>query len=104
MVIGELYCGAFRSDACERHLGNIEQRVLAAATVLPLDVAVARVWGELDARLRDRGTVLVDADLQIAATAAYHGLELVTADVARFARVPGLRIQPILADARRLQR
>ena len=34
VVIGELYKGAYRSQARERHLTNIEQRVLPAVTVL----------------------------------------------------------------------
>ena len=41
-----------------------------------------------------------DADLQIAATAILHDLELVTGNVKHFKRVPRLRISPALADAR----
>jgi len=72
-----------------------------AVTVLPYDVAVARVYGEIEAGLAARGAMLADADLQIAATALYHGLELVTGNQRHFARVSGLRIHPVLADARR---
>jgi tRNA(fMet)-specific endonuclease VapC len=39
-------------------------------------------------------------DLQIAATALLHDLELVTGNVKHFKRVPWLRISPALADAR----
>lgn len=46
------------------------------------------------------GERLADADLQIAATAIYHDLELVTGNVRHFARVPGLRLHPALAAAR----
>jgi predicted nucleic acid-binding protein len=42
---------------------------------------------------------LADADLQIAATALRHDLELVTGNVKHFKRVPGLRISLALADA-----
>lgn len=98
--VGELYKGAFRSTAKERHLENIEQRVLPAVTVLPYDVGVARVFGEIRADLEAAGTILADADLQIAATAVYHGLELVTGNLRHFARVPDLRLQRILAEAR----
>ena len=41
-----------------------------------------------------------DADLQIAATAIYHGLALVTGNARHFARVPGLHVYPALANAR----
>ena len=51
VVIGELYKGAFRSPDRERHLENIDSRVLQAVTVLPYDVAVARVFGEIQAGL-----------------------------------------------------
>ena len=46
--------------------------------------------GEIEARLKKGGQPLADADLQIAATAIRHGLELVTGNVRHFERVPGL--------------
>lgn len=101
VAVGELYQGAFRSPAVERHLQNIEHRVLPSLTVLPYDVATARVHGEIRARLESVGKPLADADLQIAATALRHDLELVTGNVRHFRRVPGLRLESILADSRR---
>jgi predicted nucleic acid-binding protein len=98
--VGELYKGAFRSPAAARHLRNIDSRVLPSVTVLPYDVAAARVYGEIRSRLEQSGRPLVDADLQIAATALLHDLELVTGNVRRFQRVPMLRISPALAEAR----
>lgn len=100
IVIGELFKGAFRSSAREMHLANIEARVLPAVTILPYDVAVARVYGEVRARLEESGTILPDADLQIAATALNHGLALVTGNLRHFSRIQGLRIEPVLAEAR----
>ncbi len=98
--IGELFRGAFRSPPPERHLGNIEFRILPAITVLPYDVAVARVYGKIHAQLAESGKGLADADLQIAATAIHHGLELVTGNLRHFERVPGLKIHRALIDAR----
>jgi predicted nucleic acid-binding protein len=46
------------------------------------------------------GPPLADADLQIAATALLHDLELVTGNVKHFKRVPGLKISPALAESR----
>jgi tRNA(fMet)-specific endonuclease VapC len=100
VTIGELYHGAHRSLAKERHLANIESRVLPAITVLPYDVAVSRVFGQIRAELEESGKPLEDADVQIAATAVHHNLELVTGNVRHFARVPGLRLSRILADSR----
>lgn len=100
ITVGELYHGAFRSSACERHIQNIEDRVLPAATVLPYDAAVAKEFGRIRAGLERAGKRLADADLQIAATALYHGLDLVTGNLRHLGRVPGLRITMALADAK----
>jgi len=100
VVVGELYKGAFRSSVVARHLENIEKRVLPAVTVLSYDVPAARVYGEIRARLEATGRLLADADLQIAATALLHDLDLVTGNVKHFSRVQGLRIGSALAEAR----
>lgn len=99
--VGEMYGGAFRSAERERHLRNIEERVLPAVSVLAYDVGVARLYGEIRAMLEDAGRKLPDADLQIAATAIHHDLELVTGNVRHFGRVPGLKVQKILERTRR---
>lgn len=100
VTIGELFRGAFGSSSPERHLVNIESRLLPSITVLPYDVAVARVYGEIQAQLAQSGKGLADADLQIAATAIHHGLELVTGNLRHFERVPGLKVHRALIDAR----
>jgi predicted nucleic acid-binding protein len=100
VTVGELFKGAYRSSARERHLKNIEDRVLPAVTALPFDVSVARVFGKVRAHLEQTGNILPDADLQIAATALYHDLELVTGNVRHFERIPDLRINRILATSR----
>ena len=100
VVIGELYKGAYRSHARQKHLKNIEQRILPAVTALPYDVATAKVFGQIRAKLEEAGTILPDADLQIAATAIYHDLELVSGNLRHFSRITRLKISSILADAR----
>jgi predicted nucleic acid-binding protein len=99
-VVGELFKGAYGSADASRHLRNIETRVLPAVTVLPYDVEVARVYGALRAQLEAAGGVLADADLQIAATAVHHDLELVTGNLRHFRRITGLRLCTILDEAR----
>ena len=44
--------------------------------------------------------MLADVDLQIAATAVYHDLELVTGNLQHFRRITGLRLCTILDEAR----
>lgn len=98
--VAELFKGAYRSQARERHLSNIHERVLPAVTVLTFDRDVAQVFGELSAQLEREGCRLADADLQIAATALHHRLVLITGNLRHFERVPGLPLGRVLADAR----
>ena len=100
VVIAELYKGAHRSERAAFHVANIEKHVLPAVTVLPFDVAVAGVYGRIEAQLRRGGVPLADADLQIAATAVFHGLYLVTGNLRHFARIPGLTLCREFAEAR----
>ena len=97
VVIGELYKGAYRSQDRERHLTNIEKRVLPAVTVLPYDIDIAKVFGKIRAYLEESGTILPDADIQIAATAIDHDLELITGNLRHFSRISDLRFNNILA-------
>ena len=100
VVIGELYKGAYRSQARDRHINHIERRILPAVTVLPYDTATAKVFGKIRARLEESGAILPDADLQIAATALGHDLEMVTGNLRHFRRISGLKLNTILADSR----
>lgn len=101
ITLGELYQGAYGSAAKDRHLENIETRVIPAVTILPFDVATAKVFGRIRSVLYAVGMPLEDADLQIAATALYHGLELVTGNLKHFQRVPDLLLSTALHDARK---
>jgi predicted nucleic acid-binding protein len=100
ITVGELFKAAYRSVSMERHLTNIEEKVLPAVTTLPYDVGTARVFGRVRAELERRGEVLADADMQIAAIALHHDLELVTGNLRHFSRIDGLRLSHSLVDAR----
>lgn len=102
VVMGELFEGAFRSGQA-RHLDNIERQVIPRLAVLPFDVGAARLFGRLAAGLSAEGRPLADADLQIAATALHHDLVLVTGNLRYFERIPGLRLEKALAEARALR-
>jgi toxin FitB len=52
--------------------------------LLPLDLAVARTWGERTAAARARGTPVGAVDALIAATAVRHGLAVATRNVRDF--------------------
>jgi len=95
VVLGELYKGAYRSQARERYLGIIEGRVLPEFTVIDYDRDVAREYGRIRADLERRGTMPGEADLMIAASALVHGHAIVTGNVRHYMRVDGLEVQPI---------
>ena len=100
VVIGELYKGAYSSQDRDRHLTNIEQRILPAVTVLPYNTDTAKVFGKILAHLEQTGTILPDADFQIVATAMGYDLELQTGNLRHFSRIAGLKLNTILADSR----
>jgi toxin FitB len=64
-----------------------EQSVLAVFQdrLLPIDMPVARRWGELEAEVRKQGLTMQVKDSLIAATALVHGLTVVTRNDADFA-------------------
>jgi predicted nucleic acid-binding protein len=101
ITIGELYQGAFQSSARDRHLEKFENRILPAVTVLPFDVTVAKVFGRIRADLEQAGIPLADADLQIAATALAHDLELVSGNLRHFQGIEALMIDSVLSDAKK---
>jgi tRNA(fMet)-specific endonuclease VapC len=100
IVMGELYAGAYRSQARARHLKNIRDRVVPLLTILPFETDAAERYGRIRAQLEDTGRRLADADLQIAATTIAHRLTLVTGNVRHFERIAGLALDRVLADAR----
>ncbi len=86
LTVGELWKGVALKRRTDRPAGDqlagwvqgIE--TLFANQVLPMDAAVARIWGELCA-----GKSLPVIDAAIAATALAHGLTLVTRNTKDFA-------------------
>lgn len=98
--VGELYKGAYRSTAIEKHLKNINEHILPRLTVLPYDANIAIIFGKISAELEQQGRRLADADIQIAATAIHHNLTLVTGNGKHFARINALNLNPILIDNR----
>ncbi|MDT8341259.1 MAG: PIN domain-containing protein [Longimicrobiales bacterium] len=104
VCLSEIYKSAYRSPYRDAHLTRIESRLLRAVIVLPLDAGVAREIGEFRASLEGRRLLMPEADMQVAATAIHHQLQLVTGNVRRFRGVPRLEIHPILWEARRKRR
>ena len=69
----------------ERHYGQ---------RILPVDLEVCRIWGELTAAARQKGHTVAVADGLIAATAWRHGLHVMTRNTTDFAPTNVLVINP----------
>lgn len=68
--------------------------------ILPFDVKTAELYGRISSELEKKGQPLAHPDLQIAAIALQHSLELVTGNIKHFGRVPDLQINPVLSNAK----
>ncbi len=87
--LAELQVGVFRSSNQTRAVGMVN-RLISTLDLLALDEPVCIRFGREKAALLDRGQLIGDADLLIAATALHHGLTLLTLD-RDFERVDNLQ-------------
>ena len=92
VVLGELYCGAFRSADPPKNLALLHKFV-GSFISLPFNDAAARIYGEERARLEKLGTKIGPHDMQIAAIALANQLTVVTHNTTEFARVQGLLVE-----------
>ena len=92
VTASELFYGAAKSSKPEANAALIVQ-FLNTLTVLTPDLASARLFGELKARLAINGRIVADADLFIAAISVSLGATLVTGNRKHYERFPGLVIE-----------
>ena len=77
MTVAELFQWAAMRKWGARRISQLEAS-LRNFTVLPFDIALCRLWGEIRARCRAVGQPISPQDAWIAATALQHHLPLVT--------------------------
>jgi predicted nucleic acid-binding protein len=96
ITISELLVGVYQANTAERRTRreSFIEYVLEGVPVLTFDVRVARTHARLSDQMRRAGITTGAHDLQIAATAVAHNLEIVTENVREFERVPGLIVRP----------
>ena len=94
MSAGELFHGCWRADTPSRRASREEyvEAILAVIPVVAITLTIARVFGELDARLSWAGRRIPTSDLLIASTALSRGDKIVTGNTRHFDRVPGLTV------------
>ena len=92
VVLGELHAG-FRSGSRQKQNETELEEFLAQAVVeeLPVDGEVARIFGDIVAELRGRGTPMPSNDVWIAATCARAGATLLSFDF-RFRSFPRIGV------------
>lgn len=88
ITIGEIAKGLALLDTGRRRT-SLEAWLMEIETahddrILPVDLRVARIWGELVARNGREGRVVADADGLIVATAICHRMPLMTRNVRHF--------------------
>jgi tRNA(fMet)-specific endonuclease VapC len=74
-----LFFGAAKSGRSSENTAKVE-RFAAGRAIVSCDLDVAREYGLLKQRLREKGRPLPENDLWIAAAAKRHGMVLVTRD------------------------
>ena len=92
ITLAELRYGAAFSSRPEANHHAIDA-FMSGITILGVDPAVAWVFGDVKTDLRNRGLLIDDFDILIAATALTGGLTVVTNNSAHFGRVPGLQFE-----------
>ncbi len=91
MTYGEVYEGIYYGQD-RTQIERSFRRFLRGVTVLPITRPVAHRFGIVRGDLRQRGQIIGDPDVLIAATALHHGLILVTQNVRHFQRIPNLQL------------
>lgn len=91
VCLSELYEGIFRSKN-----KNVESTILEFFSGLSktygLNQKIAQEFGSLRKNLKQKGEIIEDIDLIIAATCVVYGLNLVTSNKKHFSRIKGLNI------------
>jgi tRNA(fMet)-specific endonuclease VapC len=95
ITASELLHGVYRADTAKRRIKRAAyvEKVLDQITVYPFDLAAARIYGELWARLQKQGVQVGAHDTMIASTALSLGYSVATLDLRDYRRIEGLAIE-----------
>ena len=92
IAVAELRYGAEKSARPKGNHGRLDL-LLEDLRTLEFDLDAGAAYGRIRAALEARGTPIGPNDMLIAAQAIAHDLVLVSADLAEFERVEGLRLE-----------
>lgn len=91
IAVGELYDGAYKALKQKENLDRLEEFALNN-TVLPCDINIAKKYGDIKNRLKEKGLPVPDNDIWIAAIAQQYALTLITRD-SHFEAIENLRCE-----------
>jgi len=92
ITFGELIYGARKSKHPEKNIATTN-RIAELFPIIDINKGIIEVFGEIKAKLEQKGTRIEDMDLLIAATAIYMDLSLVTNNKSHFSRINDLAIE-----------
>lgn len=93
-TIGEIYEGAFGSPDSRLHLASL-RTFLSPFPVIQPDDAIAERFARIRSELRQKGQLISDFHILLAASALEHDLEVLTFNARHFSRIKGLALYPI---------
>ena len=89
--VAELYEGVHASKNPKTHEESLRD-FLSGVVILGIDIEVCKIFGKLRHELRERGELIGDFDLLIAATALSNNLTILTNNTKHFKRIKGLNV------------
>jgi len=92
ITVAELYFGAYNSSKLDDNLKLISE-LISEINILNFDPKSGEQFGKIKADLKNKGKMLNDSDLFIAATAISNNLTLVTNNEKHFQRIENLTIK-----------
>ncbi|MDP3104026.1 MAG: type II toxin-antitoxin system VapC family toxin [Candidatus Methanoperedens sp.] len=92
ITLSELYYGAYKSQKIKKNIHNIE-KLKKKLYVIESSEAVCELFGRIKVSLKDKGNIIDDADIFIAACTLAEDVTLVTNNEKHFERIEGLRIE-----------
>src|SRR5947209_19561774 len=92
ITLGEIYEGIYYGRDPQRS-EVVFRQFLRSVDILPLNRSIMQRFGRIRGDLRQRGQLIGDPDILIAATALYYDLILLTRNQKHFQRIPLLKAQ-----------
>ena len=92
ITLSELYYGAYKSQKIKKNISNVE-KLKKELYVIDSTEAICELFGRIKVSLKDKGNIIDDADIFIAACALVEDVTLVTNNEKHFERIEGLRIE-----------